>query len=49
VGDLGEVAPDKIVAACVHAGLAVTGFQVAAPTLEEAFVALTGEGFDVSG
>jgi len=48
-GDLGEVPPDKIVATCVHEGLAVSGFHVAAPTLEEAFVALTGEGFDVSG
>jgi ABC-type multidrug transport system ATPase subunit len=49
VGELGEVAPEKIVETCVHQGLAVTGFQVAAPALEEAFVALTGEGFQISG
>ncbi|WP_310962575.1 ABC transporter ATP-binding protein [Nocardioides terrisoli] len=49
LGDLAEVAPEKVVAACVHQGLAVTGFQVVTPSLEDAFVALTGEGFDVSG
>ena len=48
-GRLAEVAPEKVVAACVHQGLAVTGFRVAAPSLEDVFVALTGEGFDVSG
>jgi lantibiotic transport system ATP-binding protein len=49
VGQLGKVAPEKVVAALVHAGVAVTGFRVARPTLEDVFVALTGEGFDVSG
>jgi ABC-2 type transport system ATP-binding protein len=49
VGRLGSVAPEKVVAACVHAGLAVTGYVVDAPRLEDIFVALTGEGFDVSG
>jgi ABC-2 type transport system ATP-binding protein len=49
VGGLGDVAPEKVVAALVHAGVAVTGFRVARPTLEDVFVALTGEGFDVSG
>ncbi len=48
-GSLGEVAPDKIVAACVHQGVAVLGFRVGAPSLEDVFVSLTGEGFDVSG
>jgi ABC-type multidrug transport system ATPase subunit len=48
-GQLGDVAPEKVVAALVHAGVAVTGFRVARPTLEDVFVALTGEGFDVSG
>jgi ABC-2 type transport system ATP-binding protein len=48
-GLLGEVAPEKVVAACVHAGVAVTGFRVGRPTLEDVFVSLTGEGFDVSG
>lgn len=53
VGDLpmtdDAVDPSVIVATCVHRGLAVGEFQVVRPTLEEAFVALTGEGFDVSG
>jgi ABC-type multidrug transport system ATPase subunit len=48
-GQLGEVTPEKVVAACVHAGVAVTGFRVGRPTLEDMFVSLTGEGFDVSG
>jgi ABC-2 type transport system ATP-binding protein len=48
-GRLGQVAPEKVVAACVHAGIAVTGFRVGQPTLEDLFVSLTGEGFDVSG
>jgi lantibiotic transport system ATP-binding protein len=48
-GRLGEVAPEKVVAACVHAGVGVTGFRVGRPTLEDVFVSLTGEGFDVSG
>jgi len=48
-GRLGRVAPEKVVAACVHAGLPVTGFKVASPSLEDVFVSLTGEGFDVSG
>ena len=48
-GDLGEVSPDKVVAACVHAGVPVLGFRVGAPSLEDVFVSLTGEGFDVSG
>jgi ABC-2 type transport system ATP-binding protein len=48
-GTIGEVAPEKVVAACVHAGVAVTGFRVGRPTLEDVFVSLTGEGFDVSG
>jgi ABC-type multidrug transport system ATPase subunit len=48
-GHLGDVAPEKVVAACVHAGVAVTGFRVDRPTLEDVFVSLTGEGFDVSG
>jgi lantibiotic transport system ATP-binding protein len=48
-GTLGDVAPEKVVAACVHAGVAVVGFRVGRPTLEDVFVSLTGEGFDVSG
>jgi len=48
-GTIGVVAPEKVVAACVHAGVGVTGFRVGRPTLEDVFVSLTGEGFDVSG
>ncbi len=48
-GVLGDVAPEKVVAACVHQGLPVVGFAVGRPSLEDVFVGLTGEGFDVSG
>jgi ABC-2 type transport system ATP-binding protein len=48
-GNLGRISPDKIVAACVHQGVPVLGFRVGAPSLEDVFVSLTGEGFDVSG
>jgi ABC-type multidrug transport system ATPase subunit len=48
-GKLGRVVPEKVVAACVHRGLAVTGFSAGTPSLEDIFVGLTGEGFDVSG
>jgi ABC-2 type transport system ATP-binding protein len=46
---LGDVAPEKIVPALVNDGVPVLGFRVESPSLEELFVALTGEGFDVSG
>jgi ABC-2 type transport system ATP-binding protein len=49
IGRLGEVAAEKVVAACVHQGIGVRGFAVQAPSLEDVFVSLTGEGFDVSG
>jgi ABC-2 type transport system ATP-binding protein len=45
----GGVAPEKIVAALVHDDVPVRGFAVVIPDLEELFVSLTGEGFDVSG
>jgi lantibiotic transport system ATP-binding protein len=45
----GGIAPEKIVAALVHDGVPVRGFAQVAPDLEELFVSLTGEGFDVSG
>jgi ABC-2 type transport system ATP-binding protein len=48
-GALGQVAPEKVVAELVGEGVPVKGFQVVAPELEELFVGLTGEGFDVSG
>jgi ABC-type multidrug transport system ATPase subunit len=45
----GAVEPERIVAALVAAGVGVRGFAVQVPSLEDLFVALTGEGFDVSG
>lgn len=48
-GLLGPVPPEKVVAALVHDGVPVQGFGVVAPDLEDLFVSLTGEGFDVSG
>ena len=39
--------PAQIVKSLVDSGVAVQGFTVLAPTLEERFVLLTGEGFDV--
>lgn len=41
------VAPESIVAALVADGVRVRGFAVESSSLEERFVALTGEGFDV--
>lgn len=45
----GDVEPEQIVAALVTAGVGVRGFAVCTPSLEDLFVSLTGEGFDVSG
>jgi ABC-2 type transport system ATP-binding protein len=41
--------PEDIVAALVAGGVRVRGFAVEDTSLEERFVALTGEGFDVAG
>jgi ABC-2 type transport system ATP-binding protein len=41
------LAPEVLVAALVEAGVRVRGFAVEEPSLEDRFVALTGEGFDV--
>jgi lantibiotic transport system ATP-binding protein len=41
--------PEKIVVELVQAGVPVRGFEVRGADLEEMFVGLTGEGFDVSG
>jgi ABC-2 type transport system ATP-binding protein len=46
---LGHRHPEEIVVALVAAGVGVRGFAVEKPPLEEVFVSLTGEGFDVSG
>jgi ABC-type multidrug transport system ATPase subunit len=42
------LAPEAINAALVTEGVRVRGFSVAGVSLEERFVALTGEGFDVA-
>jgi len=45
--ELGDAAPEHVCAELVHAGVAVRGLSVDAPSLEDLFVGLTGEGFDV--
>lgn len=45
--DAGELEPERIVAALVAGGVGVRGFAVRRPSLEDLFVSLTGEGFDV--
>ena len=47
--DPGGSSPEDVVAALVGAGVGVAGFEVSRPSLEDLFVALTGEGFDVGG
>ncbi|MGN6207013.1 ABC transporter ATP-binding protein [Humibacter sp.] len=44
-----DTAAEDLVAALVSAGVRVRGFEVTSPSLEDRFVALTGEGFDVAG
>jgi ABC-2 type transport system ATP-binding protein len=48
-GILGTLAPEKVVVALVQDDVPVTGFAVERPSLEDLFVSLTGEGFNVSG
>ena len=48
-GQLTGIAPEKVVAALVHDGIGVRRFAVESASLEDVFVRLTGEGFDVSG
>ena len=43
-----SIAPETIVSALVAAGVRVRGFDIEGATLEDRFVALTGEGFDVA-
>ncbi|WP_219465281.1 ABC transporter ATP-binding protein [Nonomuraea rhizosphaerae] len=47
--ELGGQAPEEINAALVREGVAVRGLAVVRPSLEDVFVGLTGEGFDVDG
>jgi ABC-2 type transport system ATP-binding protein len=48
-GMLADTAAEEVAPALVLAGVPFTGLQVARPGLEEFFVSLTGEGFDVAG
>jgi ABC-type multidrug transport system ATPase subunit len=45
---LGGVAPERVTVALVEAGVPVRGLAVTRPALEDLFVELTGEGFDVA-
>jgi ABC-2 type transport system ATP-binding protein len=45
--ELGDAEPDRVCAELVHAGVGVRGLSVESPSLEDLFVGLTGEGFDV--
>jgi ABC-2 type transport system ATP-binding protein len=44
----GAPPPERICAALVHADVPVRSFGVVQPSLEDVFVDLTGEGFDVT-
>jgi ABC-2 type transport system ATP-binding protein len=46
---LGDEQPERVCAELVHAGVPVRGLALQRPSLEELFVGLTGEGFDVDG
>ena len=46
---LGDQLPEDICARLVHAGVRVAGLGTRRPSLEDLFVELTGEGFDVDG
>ncbi|WP_028047194.1 ABC transporter ATP-binding protein [Cellulomonas sp. URHE0023] len=45
---LDDTPPEKVSAAIVHAGVDLLGLEVRRPNLEQIFVELTGEGFDVA-
>ena len=45
---LGEMPPERVSAALVHAGVDLVGLSVRRRSLEQLFVELTGEGFDVA-
>ena len=46
---LGDQLPERICRELVYAGVPVAGLDTPRPSLEELFVQLTGEGFDVDG
>jgi ABC-2 type transport system ATP-binding protein len=45
---LADQRPEDLVAALVHAGVGVREFSIHRPSLEDVFVQLTGEGFDLA-
>ena len=45
---LGDMPPERVTSALVHGGIAVAGIEVRRRSLEQLFVGLTGEGFDVA-
>jgi ABC-2 type transport system ATP-binding protein len=47
--ELGRLQPERVCAEMVGGGVAVRGLAVLRPSLEDVFVKLTGEGFDVNG
>ena len=47
--ELGAELPEAVCAELVHAGVPVAGLATPRPSLEDRFVELTGEGFDVNG
>ena len=49
LAELGSNEPETLVPALVRADVPVRGFACVRPTLEDLFVSLTGEGFDVDG
>lgn len=44
---LGDIEPERVCAELISAGVGVRGFGVVTPSLEDLFVGLTGEGFNV--
>ena len=46
---LGRQTPERVCAELVHAGIPVSGLSSPRPSLEDLFVELTGEGFNVGG
>ena len=46
--ELGTTLPEQIATALVHANVRLRSMSETRPSLEETFVALTGEGFDVA-
>lgn len=44
----GQIEAERVVTVLVELGVGIKAFSLAAPTLEERFVGLTGEGFDVA-